>query len=330
MSSSTIPWSSGFRPAKPNRPRFLNGQGWVCLAAVLERGSKVGAVPLMLRLVRARGNRGKLDLGRLMLRLLGNRLGKVRLLADAWYMRARIIGDATNRGHCVIGRVRKDLALYLEPPLSEPKRRGPPRKYGDRVTPDMVARLPVSRSGQFLYGKFEVVRYRTCCVAARFLKGELVRAVWIELERPDRPKGLTETRLLICTDPLMSALEVISAYSKRWAVEPLFYALKHHWGLKDAWEQSRNALTRWVTILAAGYAINQMLAYTDPVLIGNLARPAPWRRKGEITAGIIRSSLDHLLRQVGVIGLVTMKSAQFDADNPPAVGPDATAARQAA
>ena len=316
--------------AKPNRPRFLNGQGWVCLAAVLERGSKVGAVPLMLRLVRARGNRSKLDLGRLMLRLLGDRLGKVRLLADAWYMRARIIRDATNRGHCVIGRVRKDLALYLEPPLSEPKRRGPPRKYGDRVTPDMVARLPVSRSGQFLYGKFEVVRYRTCCVAARFLKGELVRAVWIELERPDRPKGRTETRLLICTDPLMSALEVIRAYSKRWAVEPLFYALKHHWGLKDAWEQSRNALTRWVTILAAGYAINQMLAYTDPVLIDDLARPAPWRRKGEITAGIIRSSLDHLLRQVGVIGLVTMKSAQFDADNPPAVGPNATAARQAA
>ena len=135
---------------------------------------------------------------------------------------------------------------------------------------------------------------------------------------------------MICTDPLMSALEVIRAYSKRWAVEPLFYALKHHWGLNVAWEQSRNVLIRWVTILAAGYAINQMLAYTDPVLIGDLARPAPWRHKGEITAGIIRSSLDRLLRQVNVIGLVTMKSAQFGADNPPAVGPNDTAAREAA
>src|SRR3982751_4135645 len=33
--------------AKPNRPRFLRGQGWLCLAAVLERKFKVGAVPLM-------------------------------------------------------------------------------------------------------------------------------------------------------------------------------------------------------------------------------------------------------------------------------------------
>lgn len=34
--------------AKPNRSRFLRGQGWLCLAAVVERGWRVGAVPLML------------------------------------------------------------------------------------------------------------------------------------------------------------------------------------------------------------------------------------------------------------------------------------------
>lgn len=316
--------------AKPNRPRFRHGQGWVCLAAVVEHTGKVGAVPLMLRLVRASGNRGKLDLGRLMLRLLGDRLGRVRLLADAWYMRARLIRAALRRGHCVIGRVRKDLALYLEPPLPKPGRRGRPRKYGARVTSEMVARLPVVRSAQILYGKLEVVRYRTCCVAARFLKGELVRAVWVELERPDRPKGRTETRLLICTDPLIPAIEVIRAYAKRWAVEPLFHARKHQWGLKDAWQQSRRTLIRWVTILSAGYALNQILAYSDPALIGDLARPAPWRRKGEISAGIIRTGLDRILRQVGVTGIVTAKSQQIDAATLPVGCPTDAAALSAA
>ncbi|MDO9714737.1 hypothetical protein, partial [Paracraurococcus lichenis] len=65
--------------AKPNRPRFLRGQGWLCLAAVLERNFKVGAVPLMLRLVRRGANRGKLKSGRFLLRLLGRRLGRVRV-----------------------------------------------------------------------------------------------------------------------------------------------------------------------------------------------------------------------------------------------------------
>src|SRR3954466_9392787 len=37
--------------AKPNRPKFLRGQGWLCLAAVIERNDfAVAAVPLLLRL----------------------------------------------------------------------------------------------------------------------------------------------------------------------------------------------------------------------------------------------------------------------------------------
>src|SRR5207245_9197533 len=73
--------------AKPNRSRFLRGQGWLCLAAVVERGWKVGAVPLMLRLVRRGTNRGKLRSARFLLRLLGQRLGRARGLLDACFMR---------------------------------------------------------------------------------------------------------------------------------------------------------------------------------------------------------------------------------------------------
>jgi hypothetical protein len=56
---------------------------------VVERGWKIGAVPLMLRLVRRGTNRGKLKSARFLLRLLGNRLGRV--LLDAWFMRGRLI-----------------------------------------------------------------------------------------------------------------------------------------------------------------------------------------------------------------------------------------------
>src|SRR4051794_16108128 len=43
--------------AKPNRPKFLRGQGWLCLAAVIERNAfAVGAVPLLLRLVHLAGS----------------------------------------------------------------------------------------------------------------------------------------------------------------------------------------------------------------------------------------------------------------------------------
>ena len=102
--------------AKPNRPRFLRGQGWLCLAAVVERKDwKVGAVPLLLRLVRRGANRGKLRSARFLLHLLGHRLGQVRLLLDAWFMRAWLILAAVADGHTVIGWVRRDLALLACP-----------------------------------------------------------------------------------------------------------------------------------------------------------------------------------------------------------------------
>jgi len=283
--------------AKPNRPKFLRGQGWLCLAAVIERNAfAVGAVPLLLRLVRRGTNRGKLRSAGLLVHLLGQRLGHVRRLLDAWFMRAWLIHRALAAGHTVIGCVRRDLALFDVPKPPRKRRQGRPRKYGARLTPERVAALPEHRSAEILYGKLEVVRYRTGLVAARFLRGRVVR---VELERPDRRDKPRQQRLLICTDPVLSAQVVISGYAKRWSVESLFRNLKHGFGLKDAWQQSRQALMRWVTVLAVGYAIPQMLAFTDPARLAGLAHPAPWRAPGTRTAGLIQAGIARILREVG-------------------------------
>jgi len=286
--------------AKPNRPKFRRGQGWLCLAAVIERTAfAVGAVPLLLRLVRRGTNRGKLRSAGLLLRLLGQRLGQVRLLLDAWFRRAWLIHRALAAGHTVIGCVRRDLALFDVPKPPRKRRQGRPLKYGAQLTPERVAALPEHRSAAILYGKLEVVRYRTCLVAARFLHGKVVRAVWVELERPNRRDKPRQQRLLICTDPALSAPVVISGYAKRWAVESLFRNLKHGFGLKDAWQQSRQVLMRWVTVVAVGYAIPQMLAFTEPARLAGLAQPAPWRAPGTRTAGLIQAGIARILREVG-------------------------------
>jgi hypothetical protein len=284
--------------AKPNRPRFLRGQA--CLSAVVERNFKVGAVPLLLRLVRAGPGGGRLVGARVLLRALGDRLGTVRLLLDSWYMRAPLVLAALAAGHCVIGHVRRDTALYRPPKPGQGC--GRPRKYGDKLTPEGVAKLPVRRTAQIMYGNLEVVSYRSLEVVARFLGGRRVRVV--RLEHPDRPGPLGEERLLLCTDLTLSAIEVIVSYSKRWPTEPLFGALKHAWGLIDAWQRSRQTLMRWVSVLCAGYALAQILAYADPRESGSLAEPPPWRPAGTVTDGIIQAGLERLLRTLGVPGLM--------------------------
>jgi DDE superfamily endonuclease len=317
--------------AKPNRPKFLRGQGWLCLAAVIERNAfAVGAVPLLLRLVRRGTNRGKLRSAGLLLRLLGQRLGHVRLLLDAWFMRAWLIHRALAAGHTVIGCVRRDLALFDVPKPPRKRRKGRPLKYGVRLTPERVAALSEHRSAEILYGKMQVVRHRTCLAAARFLRGRVVRAVWVELERLDRRDKPRVQRLLICTDPALSAELVISGYAKRWAVESLFRNLKHGFGLKDAWQQSRQALMRWVTVLAVGYAIPQMLAFTDPARLAGLAEPAPWRAPGTRTAGLIQAGIARILRTVGRPAFIAAIWEKIGATAPDTSRPSAPPAAEAA
>jgi hypothetical protein len=181
-----------------------------------------------------------------------------------------------------------------------PAARGRPRKHGERMTRERIEALPLHRSAQILYGNLEVVRYRTALVTARFLKGRVVRAVWVQLERPDRGQGPGEERLLICTDPALSATEIIAGYAKRWAVEPLFAAMKHQFGLKDAWQQTRQVLMRWVTLVAAGYALSQILAHLDPARLPGLADPAPWRPRDARTAGLVQAGFARILHAVGL------------------------------
>ena len=102
-------------------------------------------------------------------------------------------------------------------------------------------------------------------------------------------------------DRVSEIRRILSNYQRClvWCIKSLFKNLKHGFGLKDAWQQSRQVLMRWVTLLAAGYAINQMLAYTDPARLAGLAEPAPWRAPGSRTAGLVQAGIARILREVG-------------------------------
>ncbi len=138
--------------------------------------------------------------------------------------------------------------------------------------------------------------------------------MWVDLGPPDRPNQPREERLLLCTAPDLPAIPVVQSSSRRWSVEPLFSALKHGWGVKEAWQRSRPGLMRWVPLLAVGYALNQMRADTDPARIPGLADPAPWRPPGTQTAGLIQAGIARLLRVVGLPALIAAIGSKFNPD----------------
>jgi hypothetical protein len=296
---------------KANRPVYVRGQNWVSLALILPQGWRSLAVPVLSRLSRTTGNSGKLVAAKTLIRVVYPLLkGRIAtLLMDSWYMRKTLILPAQELGYQVVGQVRKDTALYLPPPKHNGKR-GRPRKYGDKMTWEAVANLPVVTQEVFIYGKWQTVHYRSTEVLAYFLGGQRVRAVWSQIESKDGT--LRQPRLILSTDLRLSAIRILLAYGRRWSIEDLFNQLKNRWGWKDSWQQTRQVLHRWTQILSTSYALPQLLALQGGCDVQNLAALSPWRKNHPLTAGRVRQGLQRIFGHVDIRSLWNPKTGKFE------------------
>jgi DDE superfamily endonuclease len=177
------------------------------------------------------------------------------------------------RGHTVVGQVRRDTALFELPPPRAPGRRGRSRLYGAKLDAEAVARLPTSHHRIGGYGG-RVARLRHFVCRPRFLRGVIVRAVWCELQRSGG--GWAKQHLLLSTDPTLSAVKIVEAYANRWTVEPLFAALKLTDGMGAMWQRSRTTLLRWLHLVQIGRALLVLLtgATHEPFLMDRQAPEA--------------------------------------------------------
>jgi hypothetical protein len=148
---------------KTNRPPFLLCQAFVTLCAVVPCRDRPRSVPILTGLCRGVGHAGKIALAKTLLRAVGDRLGPLCLLLDAWYMRGSVIRAAMQRGHTVVGQVRRDTALFELPPPRAPGRRGRSRLYGAKLDAEAVARLPTSHHRIGGYGgRMARLRHLVC------------------------------------------------------------------------------------------------------------------------------------------------------------------------
>nr|WP_255711983.1 transposase [Marinagarivorans cellulosilyticus] len=303
---------------KPNLVRFVRGQCWVSLAIIATRinGDSV-ALPLLSRLIPGVGNTGKLVAANSLIRAIYHLFQglKVTVLVDSWYMRRHFIECMQSKGFHVTGQVRIDTRLYDIPPERQLGKRGRPRKYGDKYTPKRIAHLKKTEATLKLYGKKQTIRYRSKLVKVRFLEGRMVIAVWSELENKDG--AWKPARLFLSTDTALTPVQLIESYGRRWSTETMFNQLKLQWGLKEAWQQTRQTLHRWVHITNVAYGILQLLTCINSDEVLHLCQLSPWRKNEPITAGLIRKRLARILMHVPIQSWMNLKCKKISVLNMP-------------
>ena len=121
-----------------------------------------------------------------------------------------------------------------------------------------------------------------------------MHAVWCELQK--RGGGWAKQRLLLPTDPTLSAVAIVEAYANRWTVEPLSAALKLTDGMGAMWQRGRTALLRWLHLVQIGRALLVLLtAKAEPQTLA-LIRVGGWRRAATLTPGLVKDALARRFR----------------------------------
>lgn len=276
---------------RANRPKFVWGQLRVGLAAIASKNERHSAFPLLMHLIRTSGNQSKLRSAKLLMNIVLSwfpELVSVRLLLDAWYMKATFMLPMIKKGVTIIGQVRKDSVL-CDLPVKKPGR-GRPAKYGKRITFQRVQEeYNIYEVTLSAYGKKLRFQYYSGTAKVRFLKGLLARFVWCRFQKDTCQ--WTDWHLLLSTDPNLDPATVIRLFTLRWWVEPMFNELKNLFGLSNAWQQSKQVLARWTMILSLAYSLPKLLALWLGPKQGARFFSIPWRRRKPVTAGWIATGL---------------------------------------
>jgi DDE superfamily endonuclease len=233
----------------PAGEAFVYGHVWVTLAAVADH-PECGtlALPLHAELYirradidrlppdRPREFRTKLQqaAGQLhwLLPWVKHRFRELWVVVDGGYAKKPFLKPAAEDGYTVVGRLRKDAALFSLPLPKPASRRGPQATYGkDRLS--LAKRAGQTRGWQEVkcvqYNK-EVTKTVKTFQATWHPAGGAIRVVIVREESGWIP--------FFCTDPDASVVEILEAAADRGAIEQTFKDVKEVWGAGQ--QQVRN------------------------------------------------------------------------------------------
>ena len=156
----------------------------------------------------------------------------VWVVIDGGYTKRPFLRRALKTGVTIVGRLRKDAALYDLPPQRKKRGRGRPRMYGKNRF-SLAKRAGQKRSWKTMactvYGKRAAKMYKTF-LATYGPVGGVIRVVLVKEDHG--------WYAFFCTDPNASVKDVLEAFADRATIEQDFHDVKEVWG--SGQQQVRN------------------------------------------------------------------------------------------
>lgn len=204
------------------------------------------------------------------------------------------------RDTSIIGRIRKDAALFASPEPNGGTRRGRKKYYGDKLsTPEQMRQdesIPWQQVEAYAVGKMHAFDVKVLSPVR--WKGAGDRDVLVMIIRPlaYRPKkgaklNYRNPAYLICTDPTLPLEQLLQAYIWRWEVEVNFRDEKTIMGVGQAGVRTEAAVLTLPAFQVASYGYMLLAAELSGASSSYLPT-AKWQRssaEGRLSTNKIQS-----------------------------------------
>jgi hypothetical protein len=112
----------------------------------------------------------------------------------------------------------------------------------------------------------------------------LVPIRWVFVHDRD---GTHEDRYLYCTDPTLSAEQIVTLYTSRWSIEVTFQEVRQHLGFATPRNRKDQSVLRTGPCLLGLYSVVSLMFHQMTATQPGLAKPPsdPWYVKTEVTFG---------------------------------------------
>jgi hypothetical protein len=264
--------------ARSSTSHFAKASGlrWVCMMLLvpIPWAQRVWALPFLTVLApseryhQTRGQRHKsvTDWARQTIVLVNRWLPDRALVvvADQTYAVLMLLARAVRAHATVITRLRLDAALYDPAPPRTLKQTGRPRVKGRRQ-PTLAQRLadPTTR-----WEALTVPRWYGA--GARVIEVATGTALWYHSGRPPvairwvlirDPQQTFAPQALLCTDPDVAALQIVSWFVLRWQLEVTYHEVRAHLGVETQRQWSDLAILRTTPALLGLCSFVTLLAH---------------------------------------------------------------------
>lgn len=176
---------------------------------------------------------------------------KLILVADGFFAKKRLMRTCIENDITLISRLQSNAALYLLPKQDNPKKRGRPRKYGQRLAP--LKQLAKRKNGFEnmeikLYGKKRKLRVKRIDALWK-PAGQLIQVLIVFYEKQKKPA------FFFSTDMDISVADILKRVAARWSLENIFKDIKEHLGWSHWQCRVEKAVSRSATLTCAAASL---------------------------------------------------------------------------